>query len=100
MTPSLGSEHERSANALDPAGMVIAGVLLLLAVVIFWDTSALQITPTYGVGPKAMPYRHRDRPGRCSRIGNFCAGAGAAISPSAKASIRRRSCSSSAASPR
>ena len=36
--------------------MVIAGVLLLIALVIFWDTSALQLATTYGVGPKAMPY--------------------------------------------
>ncbi len=36
--------------------MVIAGVLLLLAAVIFWDTSTLQLAPTYGLGPKAMPY--------------------------------------------
>jgi putative tricarboxylic transport membrane protein len=40
----------------DTAGMVIAGVLALIAVVIFWDTSTLQLAPTYGVGPKAMPY--------------------------------------------
>jgi putative tricarboxylic transport membrane protein len=36
--------------------MVIAGVLLLIAVVIFWDTSTLELAPTYGVGPKALPY--------------------------------------------
>ena len=40
----------------DTAGMVIAGILLLIAVVIFWDTSAMQSTTTYGVGPTAMPY--------------------------------------------
>ena len=40
----------------DIAGMVIAGVLLLIAAVVFWDTSALQLAPPYGVGPKAMPY--------------------------------------------
>jgi putative tricarboxylic transport membrane protein len=40
----------------DPAGLVISGALLLLAVVIFWDTANLQLAPTYGVGPKAMPY--------------------------------------------
>jgi putative tricarboxylic transport membrane protein len=40
----------------DTAGMVIAGLLLLLAVVIFWDTSTLQLATTYGIGPKAMPY--------------------------------------------
>ena len=46
------SERQRP----DTAGMVIAGVLLLIALVIFWDTSALQLATTYGVGPKAMPY--------------------------------------------
>jgi putative tricarboxylic transport membrane protein len=40
---------------LDPAGLVIAALLLITAGVIFWDTSTLQITSTYGVGPKAMP---------------------------------------------
>jgi putative tricarboxylic transport membrane protein len=44
------------ADRVDTAGMVIAGVLLLLAAVIFWDTSTLQLAPTYGLGPKAMPY--------------------------------------------
>jgi putative tricarboxylic transport membrane protein len=36
--------------------MVIAGVLLLIALVIFWDTTSLQLATTYGVGPKAMLY--------------------------------------------
>ena len=40
----------------DIAGMVIAGVLLLIALVIFWDTSAMQVATTYGMGPTAMPY--------------------------------------------
>jgi putative tricarboxylic transport membrane protein len=40
----------------DTAGMAIAGILLLIAIVIFWDTSSLQLATTYGVGPKAMPY--------------------------------------------
>ena len=40
----------------DRAGLVIAGFLLLLAAIIFWDTANLQLAPTYGVGPKAMPY--------------------------------------------
>jgi len=35
--------------------MVIAGLLMLLAIVIFWDTANLQLGQTYGVGPKAMP---------------------------------------------
>ena len=58
MTPSLGRRAwtQRERQKPDTAGMVIAGVLLLIALVIFWDTSALQLATTYGVGPKAMPY--------------------------------------------
>ena len=44
------------AKRPDTAGMVIAGVLLLIALVIFWDTTSLQLATTYGVGPKAMLY--------------------------------------------
>ena len=44
------------ARRPDTAGLVIAGCLLLLAAVIVWDTATLQLAPTYGVGPKAMPY--------------------------------------------
>ncbi len=44
------------AGRPDTAGMVIAAALLGLAVVIFWDTTTLQFAPTYGLGPKAMPY--------------------------------------------
>lgn len=46
----------RTPDRPDISGMVIAGVLLLLAAVIFWDTSTLQLATTYGLGPKAMPY--------------------------------------------
>ena len=45
-----------SSTRPDTAGMVIAGVLLVIALVIFWDTASLQLAPTYGLGPKAMPY--------------------------------------------
>ena len=40
---------------VDPAGIVVAALLALLAGLILWDMSTLQITQTYGVGPKAMP---------------------------------------------
>jgi putative tricarboxylic transport membrane protein len=40
---------------LDVAGIAIAGALLLLSVVIWWDMSNLGLAATYGVGPKAMP---------------------------------------------
>jgi putative tricarboxylic transport membrane protein len=48
--------EQAQARRPDTAGMVIAGALLLIAAVIFWDTASLQLAPTYGVGPKAMPY--------------------------------------------
>ena len=40
---------------VDPAGIVVAALLAVLAGVIVWDMTTLQITSTYGVGPKAMP---------------------------------------------
>ncbi|HKA72338.1 MAG TPA: tripartite tricarboxylate transporter TctB family protein [Xanthobacteraceae bacterium] len=39
----------------DPAAIAIAAVLLLLALILFWDMSRLEISSTYGLGPKAMP---------------------------------------------
>jgi putative tricarboxylic transport membrane protein len=41
---------------VDPAGLAIAGVLLALALLVFWDTNRLELNAVYGVGPKAMPY--------------------------------------------
>jgi len=43
------------ARRPDTAGMAIAVLLLLIAAVMYWDTSALQMSPVYGVGPKAVP---------------------------------------------
>ena len=40
---------------VDPAGIVVAVLLAVLAGIVLWDMSTLQITQTYGVGPKAMP---------------------------------------------
>ena len=40
---------------VDPAGIVAAVLLAILAGVIVYDMTTLQITQTYGVGPKAMP---------------------------------------------
>jgi len=40
---------------LDVAGVVIAGVLLLLSAIIWWDMNSLSLGATYGIGPKAMP---------------------------------------------
>jgi len=44
-----------NGRQIDRAGVVVAALLLVAAVVIFWDMSTLQITSTYGLGPKAMP---------------------------------------------
>jgi putative tricarboxylic transport membrane protein len=43
------------AGRHDGAGIVIAVALIALAGVVYWDTTTLQLTSTYGVGPKAMP---------------------------------------------
>jgi putative tricarboxylic transport membrane protein len=40
---------------VDPAAIVIAAMLFVLAAVIFWDMSRLELSSTYGLGPKAMP---------------------------------------------
>jgi len=47
--------QETRARRVDPAGIAIAALLLVLAGIIAWDTATLRITSVYGVGPKAMP---------------------------------------------
>lgn len=49
------NSNRTQGRNVDPAGIVVAGLLLALAAVIYWDTTNLQISSTYGVGPKAMP---------------------------------------------
>jgi putative tricarboxylic transport membrane protein len=44
-----------SRQRADPAGIVIAVVLMILAGVIWWDMTSLQLSSVYVVGPKAMP---------------------------------------------
>ena len=44
------------AHKADPAGIVVAALLALTAVVIAWDAGRLELGQTYGLGPKAMPY--------------------------------------------
>lgn len=41
---------------LDPAGIVVAALLALVAVVLVVDASGFQNTSAYGMGPKVMPY--------------------------------------------
>jgi putative tricarboxylic transport membrane protein len=47
--------EESSSRHIDRAGIAIAALLLAMAGVIAWDLSRLQLTATYGLGPKAMP---------------------------------------------
>jgi putative tricarboxylic transport membrane protein len=42
-------------RTVDIPALVVGVVLLALAGVIFWDMSRLEISSTYGLGPKAMP---------------------------------------------
>ena len=44
-----------ATRRVDPAGIAVAVLLLVLAGVIFWDMSQLKLSQTYGLGPKAMP---------------------------------------------
>ena len=46
---------ESARRGLDPAAVVVAAILLVLAGAIFFDMSRLEISSTYGLGPKAMP---------------------------------------------
>jgi putative tricarboxylic transport membrane protein len=39
----------------DPAGLVVAALLVVTAAVIFWDASRLSIGSPYGLGPQAVP---------------------------------------------
>ena len=45
-----------TSRKADPAGIVVAALLALTAVVIVWDTARIELGQTYGLGPKAMPY--------------------------------------------
>jgi putative tricarboxylic transport membrane protein len=47
---------ESSEHKVDRGGIVVAALLLLAAAVIAWDATTLQLTATYGLGPKAMPF--------------------------------------------
>ncbi len=47
---------ETETRKPDRAGIAIAIVLLVIAAVITWDSTALQLAPTYGLGPKMMAY--------------------------------------------
>lgn len=44
------------ARGADPAGIVIAASLMIVAGVMWWDAYSLTFATTYGVGPQMMPY--------------------------------------------
>ena len=48
--------NESRTRKADPAGIVVAVLLALVAAIIAWDASRLELGQTYGLGPKAMPY--------------------------------------------
>lgn len=48
--------QQASGRKTDPAGLVIAGLLAALAILIAWDTSKLTLGSVYGMGPKVMPF--------------------------------------------
>ncbi|HEX2135652.1 MAG TPA: tripartite tricarboxylate transporter TctB family protein [Microvirga sp.] len=47
--------NRHGEKRLDVAGVVIAGLLLLLSAAVWWDMNSLGLAATYGIGPKAMP---------------------------------------------
>jgi len=47
---------ETQTRKPDRAGIAIAIFLLVVAAVITWDSTTLQLAPTYGLGPKMMAY--------------------------------------------
>ena len=49
----MDGTQERSR--MDPAGIVVAVLLAVLAGIVWWDMTTLRISSVYGVGPKAMP---------------------------------------------
>ena len=56
MTPdSASADLPRRSRRIDPAGIVIAVLLAVLAAVLVWDASKLPSGPMYGMGPEVMP---------------------------------------------
>ncbi|MCK1639930.1 tripartite tricarboxylate transporter TctB family protein [Bradyrhizobium sp. 157] len=57
MTDSAPSDLPQRpvSRRIDPAGLVIAAALAVLAAVLVWDASKLASTTMYGMGPEAMP---------------------------------------------
>ncbi|ANV99558.1 tripartite tricarboxylate transporter TctB family protein [Bradyrhizobium icense] len=57
MTDGASSDlpQRPASRRIDPAGLVIAAALAVLAAVLVWDASTLSSTTMYGMGPEAMP---------------------------------------------
>ncbi|KRR17914.1 tripartite tricarboxylate transporter TctB family protein [Bradyrhizobium retamae] len=57
MTDGASSDlpQRPASRRIDPAGLVIAAALAVLAAVLVWDASRLSSTSMYGMGPEAMP---------------------------------------------
>ena len=47
--------QQPARRGVDRAGIVIAAILALLAVVLVWDSRQLPATSMYGMGPEVMP---------------------------------------------
>jgi len=43
-------------NAIRPACVVVAALLIITAGIVAWDASQLTVSSTYGLGPKAVPF--------------------------------------------
>lgn len=52
---SPGDPAQPPPRRVDRAGIVIAALLAVLAVVLVWDARGLPTTAMYGMGPEAMP---------------------------------------------
>jgi putative tricarboxylic transport membrane protein len=46
---------QTNSHRIDPAGLVVAALLAVSAVVLVWDASRIPVSQTYGLGPQAMP---------------------------------------------
>ena len=56
MTPDSADPSQATApRRVDPAGIVIALILAVIAAVLVWDSRQLPATTMYGMGPEVMP---------------------------------------------
>ena len=56
MTPDSADPSQAAApRRVDPAGIVVALILAVIAAVLVWDSRQLPATTMYGMGPEVMP---------------------------------------------